>query len=197
MANILDYFYGLLTAPRKTLGDITYGEKLKESFLIWIFTVLLLVIPSLGTDNAFVLQLLGTAAVMGLFLLMHCAAVDYTAGLFGGRGTARGITAGFMASAFPAGFSVFPALLSSLGLPDLNGILGFAIFLWIFYLDVTAVEENYRFGRGKSLAVALAPFLLLAAVILLLTAAGIAAAVAGLTDMQSEMNEAVSILNQM
>lgn len=196
MDNILDYCYGMLTAPRKTLSDLTYGERIKEAFGIWAFTVLILAIPSLGTEGGFLLQLLCMAVGMGLSLLLHCAAIDYAAGLLGGRGTARGITAGFMAASLPAGFFVFLTLLSALGFSALNGLLGFLLFLWMFYLDVTAISENYRFRQGKALAVALIPYFLILAVFILFTAVGIIAALAGLADMQAEMNEAVTILNQ-
>ena len=196
MDNILDYFYGMITAPRKTLADLTYGEKIREAFGIWAFTVLLLTIPSLGTGSGFLPQLFCMVVGMGLSLLLHCAVIDYAAGLFGGSGTARGITAGFMAASFPAGFFVFLTLLSALGFFELNGLLGFLLFVWMFYLDVAAIGENYCFRRGKALAVALIPYLLLLTLFVLFTAAAIIAALSGLADMQAEMNEAMALWNQ-
>ena len=96
MNTILDNIYGLVVRPVKTLEDVTSGEKLKEGIIIWLFVILLITLSSCKAGAGIVTQFIGTIILLGIFLLFHSAVTDYFSGLLGGRGTARGITAGFM-----------------------------------------------------------------------------------------------------
>lgn len=124
-------------------------------------------------------------------LILHSAVIDYAASMIGGRGTAKGITAGFMMASFPYAFSVFGTLLSAAGADGIAGFLGFVIAVWSFVLDVLAISENYGFSTGKSVLVALIPVLLIAVFFLCLMILGVAAAIDGISQMDGAglMNE--------
>lgn len=184
MHTILDDIYGLIVCPAKTLEDITSGEKWKEGAVIWLFVILLMTVSSFSTGAGIVSEFIGTVILLGLFLLFHSAVIDYLSGLFGGRGTARGITAGFMSASLPYAFSVFFALLSQFGLEIINSIGMFAIVIWSFLLDILAIRSNYGFGNGKSFLIGISPFLISVFLIIALIILGVAAAVSGLGDIQ-------------
>ena len=65
--------------------------------------------------------------------------------------------------------------------------------MWIFVLDVLAIRENYFFSTGKSVLIAIAPYVMLLLFLLLLAMIGVFAAVAGLSEME-EMQEIGSVL---
>lgn len=183
MTYFLDLMYQLLASPRQALRTVTRGEKLRQAALLWLFVVFLLSLSSLLEGPGLGVRFFVSAVVLGLALFLHSAVIDYCAGFLGGRGTAKGITAGFMAAAFPYAFSVFGGLLQMIAGAG-AGVLETALFLWSFALDVLAVSENYGFSTGKALGVALIPAVLFALFFLCLFAAGLAAAVSGLAQMQ-------------
>ncbi|MDU7217392.1 MAG: hypothetical protein E6293_07875 [Dialister sp.] len=184
MNTILDNIYGLVVRPVKTLEDVTSGEKIKEGIIIWLFVILLMTLSSFKAGAGIVTQFIGTIILLGIFLLFHSAVTDYFSGLLGGRGTARGITAGFMCASLPYAFSVFFALLSQFGLEIINSIGMFAIVIWSFLLDILAIRSNYGFGNGKAFLIGISPFLISVFLIIALTILGVAAAVSGLGDIQ-------------
>ncbi len=184
MNYFLDVMYQLLVSPRQALRTITRGEQLKQALLLWLFVNFVLALSSVLEGPEFMTRYFVSVVVMGLGLFLHSAVTDYCAGFLGGRGTAKGITAGFMAAAFPYAFTVFGGLLDLL-LGFGEGFLASCLFLWSFFLDVTAISENYGFSTGKALLVALIPFLLLALFFLCLFAAGMAAAISGLMHMDN------------
>lgn len=198
MNQLLDLAMALIISPRQALMEITNEEKLKEGFFIWIFVVLLMSLslfqqgPGLGLVMQFLLMVL----FMGAALLVHSAVIDYISGFWGGMGTARGITAGFMAASLPMAFSVFFTFLAEAGVGALSGIGSFAIWIWSFYLDVTAIGQNYRFRPGKSFLIALTPYILIVIFFIALMALGVAAAVEGIANMQ-DMQSLESMINQM
>ena len=183
MTYFLDLMYQLLASPRQALRTVTRGEKLRQAALLWLFVVFLLSLSSLLEGPGLGVRFFVSAVVLGLALFLHSAVIDYCAGFLGGRGTAKGITAGFMAAAFPYAFSVFGGLLQMIAGAG-AGVLETALFLWSFALDVLAISENYGFSTGKALGVALIPAVLFALFFLCLFAAGLAAAVSGLAQMQ-------------
>lgn len=183
MTYFLDLMYQLLASPRQALRTVTRGEKLRQAALLWLFVVFLLSLSSLLEGPGLGVRFFVSAVVLGLALFLHSAVIDYCAGFLGGRGTAKGITAGFMAAAFPYAFSVFGELLQMIAGAG-AGALETALFLWSFALDVLAISENYGFSTGKALGVALIPAVLFALFFLCLFAAGLAAAVSGLAQMQ-------------
>ena len=184
MNTILDNIYGLVVRPVKTLEDVTSGEKLKEGIIIWLFVILLMTLSSFKAGAGIVTQFIGTIILLGIFLLFHSALTDYFSGLLGGRGTARGITAGFMCASLPYAFSVFFTLLSQFGLEIINSIGMFAIVIWSFLLDILAIRSNYGFGNGKAFLIGISPFLISVFLIIALIILGVAAAVSGLGDIQ-------------
>ena len=111
MNTVLDLIYRLLAHPTDAMSDVTTGEKMKESSIIWGFVILLLALSSVEAGS-FVTAFLASFVGTGSLLLIHSAVVDYISGLLGGRGTARGITAGFMCASIPYAFSVFFSLLA-------------------------------------------------------------------------------------
>ena len=100
MNTVLDLIYRLLAHPTDAMSDVTTGEKMKESSIIWGFVILLLALSSVEAGS-FVTAFLASFVGTGSLLLIHSAVVDYISGLLGGRGTARGITAGFMCASIP------------------------------------------------------------------------------------------------
>lgn len=196
MNQLLDMAMALIISPRQALMEITNEEKLKEGFFIWIFVVLLMSLSLFQQGPGLVIQFLLMVLFMGAALLVHSAIIDYISGFWGGMGTARGITAGFMAASLPMAFSVFFTFLAEAGVGALPSIGSFAIWIWSFYLDVTAIGQNYRFRPGKSFLIALTPYILIVIFFIALMALGVAAAVEGIANMQ-DMQSLESMINQM
>ena len=196
MNQLLDLAMALIISPRQALMEITNEEKLKEGFFIWIFVVLLMSVSLFQQGPGLVMQFLLMVLFMGAALLVHSAVIDYISGFWGGMGTARGITAGFMAASLPMAFSVFFTFLAEAGVGALSGIGSFAIWIWSFYLDVTAIGQNYRFRPGKSFLIALTPYILIVIFFIALMALGVAAAVEGIANMQ-DMQSLESMITQM
>ena len=196
MNQLLDLAMALIISPRQALMEITNEEKLKEGFFIWIFVVLLMSLSLFQQGPGLVMQFLLMVLFMGAALLVHSAVIDYISGFWGGMGTARGITAGFMAASLPMAFSVFFTFLAEAGSGALSGIGSFAIWIWSFYLDVTAIGQNYRFRPGKSFLIALTPYILIVIFFIALMALGVAAAVEGIANMQ-DMQSLESMITQM
>lgn len=196
MNQFLDLAMALIISPRQALMEITNEEKLKEGFFIWIFVVLLMSLSLFQQGPGLVMQFLLIVLFMGAALLVHSAVIDYISGFWGGMGTARGITAGFMAASLPMAFSVFFTFLAEAGVGALSGIGSFAIWIWSFYLDVTAIGQNYRFRPGKSFLIALTPYILIVIFFIALMALGVAAAVEGIANMQ-DMQSLESMITQM
>ncbi|WP_418249200.1 YIP1 family protein [Dialister succinatiphilus] len=196
MNQFLDLAMALILSPRQALMEITNEEKLKEGFFIWIFVVLLMSLSLFQQGPGLVMQFLLMVLFMGAALLVHSAVIDYISGFWGGMGTARGITAGFMAASLPMAFSVFFTFLAEAGVGALSSIGSFAIWIWSFYLDVTAIGQNYRFRPGKSFLIALTPYILIVIFFIALMALGVAAAVEGIANMQ-DMQSLESMINQM
>lgn len=196
MNQLLDLAMALILSPRQALMEITNEEKLKEGFFIWIFVVLLMSLSLFQQGPGLVMQFLLMVLFMGAALLVHSAVIDYISGFWGGMGTARGITAGFMAASLPMAFSVFFTFLAEAGVGALSGIGSFAIWIWSFYLDVTAIGQNYRFRLGKSFLIALTPYILIVIFFIALMALGVAAAVEGIANMQ-DMQSLESMITQM
>lgn len=196
MNQLLDLAMALILSPRQALMEITNEEKLKEGFFIWIFVVLLMSLSLFQQGPGLVMQFLLMILFMGAALLVHSAVIDYISGFWGGMGTARGITAGFMAASLPMAFSVFFTFLAEAGVGALSGIGSFAIWIWSFYLDVTAIGQNYRFRPGKSFLIALTPYILIVIFFIALMALGVAAAVEGIANMQ-DMQSLESMITQM
>lgn len=196
MNQLLDLAMALILSPRQAFMEITNEEKLKEGFFIWIFVVLLMSLSLFQQGPGLVMQFLLMVLFMGAALLVHSAVIDYISGFWGGMGTARGITAGFMAASLPMAFSVFFTFLAEAGVGALSGIGSFAIWIWSFYLDVTAIGQNYRFRPGKSFLIALTPYILIVIFFIALMALGVAAAVEGIANMQ-DMQSLESMITQM
>ncbi len=196
MNQLLDLAMALIISPRQALMEITNEEKLKEGFFIWIFVVLLMSLSLFQQGPGLVMQFLLIVLFIGAALLVHSAVIDYISGFWGGMGTARGITAGFMAASLPMAFSVFFTFLAEAGVGALSGIGSFAIWIWSFYLDVTAIGQNYRFRPGKSFLIALTPYILIVIFFIALMALGVAAAVEGIANMQ-DMQSLESMITQM
>lgn len=196
MNQLLDLAMALIISPRQALMEITNEEKLKEGFFIWIFVVLLMSLSLFQQGPGLVMQFLLMVLFMGAALLVHSAVIDYISGFWGGMGTARGITAGFMAASLPMAFSVFFTFLAEAGVDILSGIGSFVIWIWSFYLDVTAIGQNYRFRPGKSFLIALTPYILIVIFFIALMVLGVAAAVEGIANMQ-DMQSLESMINQM
>ena len=180
MNSLLDFTFSLLTTPRTAMAYVTGGEKLREALMLWLFVVLLCAISAFQEGPGILAQALAMALFMGIGILLHSAVTDYISGLWGGRGTAKGITAGFLAASFPMAFSVFFSYMDMLGFSDPAGLGGFVIWVWTFYLDMTAIKENYGFTSGKAFVINMAPYLLGVLLVILSMAVLIVLATAGI-----------------
>jgi hypothetical protein len=183
MNYFLDLVAELITSPVSAMREITNGERLREGFLIWIFSVLIISLSVMHGSGGAVAGFILTAVLMGLSLIAYSAIIDYIAGFAGGTGTAKGITAAFMASSIPEVFQAVLALLSVAGVQFLEGIGLFVIFIWSFVLEVIAISENYHFTKGKSFLIAIAPAIILLAAGILIFGCFAALAVTGLMNM--------------
>lgn len=196
MNSFLDLAFSLITSPRKAMVVITNSEKLKEGFFFWIFVVLLMAISAFREGPGLILQFALLLLGMGTALLCHSAAIDYISGMWGGMGTAKGITAGFMAASLPLGFSVFFMLIGASGVNEISSAGTFILSLWAFYLDVLAISENYRFSTAKAFAVAVMPYALLVLAFVLLAVLAVLTAAAGISSLES-MEGMENVLSQL
>ena len=196
MNQLLDLAYDMVTKPSRALSVIVNGEKLKEAILLWLFVVFVISLSIFQQGPGLLLQFLAILFFMGTALLLHSAVTDYVSGLLGGMGTARGITAGFMAASLPLSLSVILTFFEGFGITILSGIGGFVLFLWSFYLDVIAISENYNFNKEKAFFIALAPYVLTVIFLILLAALGVASAVAGISGID-DLQGIESIIGKM
>ncbi len=192
----LDLAFSLMTTPKKALTYITGEEKMKDAFFFWIFVVFLMALSAFQEGPGLVMQFVLVVLFLGFSLLIHSAIIDYIAGLWGGLGTARGITAGFMAASLPMAFSVFFSFLDEMGVSALSGLGTFLIFCWSFYLDVIAISSNYRFSMGKSVVIALTPYLMGILFFVILAILMVIAAAIGISSMES-IGDMENMLNQL
>ena len=79
MNTVLDLIYRLLAHPTDAMSDVTTGEKMKESSIIWGFVILLLALSSVEAGS-FVTAFLASFVGTGSLLLLHSAVVDYISG---------------------------------------------------------------------------------------------------------------------
>lgn len=195
MNYLLDLTAQMVTSPASALREISNGERLRESFVIWIFSVVIISLTLVHSISGIAAGFVLTFLLMGFFLLFYSAVVDYTAGLAGGIGTAKGITAAFMASSLPGVFQAVLSILDFAGLGFLSGIGNFLIFLWIFVLQVIGISENYHFSKGKAFLVAIAPAIVIGLFVILFAIAAAVFAITGIMNMGDPL-EMGGILNQ-
>lgn len=166
MNYFLDLVYNLVISPRLALRTITRGEQWISAGIIWLFTLFVLSLSSLIEGAGIILGFL-LCLISGLtILLLQSAIIHYIAGLAGGRGTARGVTAGLMADSFPLAFGVFASLISKLGGDVLAGVILMAALAWCFVLNVLTVSENYGMSWGRAVLILVAPAALAGAVVM-------------------------------
>lgn len=166
MNYFLDLVYNLVMSPRMELRTITRGEQWISAGIIWLFTLFVLSLSSLIEGTGIILGFLLILIAGITLLLLQSAIIHYVAGLAGGRGTARGITAGLMADSFPLAFGVFASLISKLGGEALAGAIMMVALAWCFVLNVLAVSENYGMSWGRSVLILVAPAVLAGAVVM-------------------------------
>ena len=164
MNYFLDLVYNLVMSPRMALRTITRGEQWISAGIIWLFTLFVLSLSSLIEGTGIILGFLLSLIAGITLLLLQSAIIHYVAGLAGGRGTARGITAGLMADSFPLAFGVFASLISKLG-GEALAIMMVAL-AWCFVLNVLTVSENYGMSWGRSVLILVAPAVLAGAVVM-------------------------------
>ena len=157
MNYFLDLVYSLMVHPRVALRAITRGEQWIVAGLIYLFTILIMSLSSLVEGPGVVLSFLLCLFIEMTLLLLHSASIHYVAGWLGGRGSAKGITSGFMGTVCPLSILVFSALADSFSLDVIAGIISCVAIVWHFILNIIAVSENYGFTWGKSALVLLTP----------------------------------------
>lgn len=185
MNTFLDLVFLLLTKPREGLRLLINEKRYKDSAIIWLFTVFLLTISTVTKGPGLIPEFVGMILVLGAGVIFHSAIIDYLAGMTGGNGSARGITAAFMASYMPFGFSVFFLLLSNIGFDLFTGLGSGILAIWSYILDVLSISENYQVTTGKAIVISLMPYLFIAVLVGACIALGVAAALSGLADMQT------------
>lgn len=182
MDDILDSIYRLLLHPVGALQDVTREGKIKTGFVIWLFVLALITLSTVQFDGGWPVAFLLMVVFSAISILIHSAIIDYLSGFLGGRGTAKGITAGFLAAYFPYAFVVFFLLLKQLGWEVVSGTLTCMVSLWSFALEVVAIRENYHFTTGKAFLIAVAPTLLVVGLLAVLVFVAIMAAFWGMSD---------------
>lgn len=193
MNQLLDLVFLLLIRPRTGLRLLINEKRYKESGVIWLFTVFLLTIATVSKGPGIIAEFVGMILIFGTGLIFHSAIIDYLAGMTGGNGSARGITAAFMASYIPLGFSVFFLLLANMGYHWLTGLGSFILGIWSYVLEILSISENYQVSTVKAIGISLLPYLFVAVLVVTLIALGVAAALSALTDLQSIENVIQSI----
>lgn len=184
MNEITDYIYRLICHPSDALFELTKQEKIKTGLSIWLFVLALITLSTAKLDIEWIPTFLVLVLVSGMGIVIHSAVIDYIAGFMGGRGTAKGITVGFLSAYLPYAFVVFFILMKQLGWEAVSGGLTFLTWIWSVVLDVIAIRSNYEFTTTKSFWIEMAPmilFVVLFSAIILLSI--IVAVIGGITVM--------------
>lgn len=115
----------------------------------------------------FLWTLIFLAALFAQGLLFHIVAR-----LLHGQGSYSGIVCGLCFALFPLVFFAPLALLRALMVSavgnSLYSAVSLVLFLWIIYLTITSIRENYRFSLEKSVATCFIPVIVLIIIPLLL-----------------------------
>lgn len=182
MSEITDYIYRILVHPAEALRDVTKMEKMKVGGMLWLFVIVLMTLSSFKFDSGWLIGFAVMVILSGLGILLHSAVIDYISGFFGGRGSAKGITTGFLCAYVPYAFIVFFMLLKEMGLEVVSGILVIFVVIWNFILEVVAVRENYEFTTTKAFFISLSPAIIFVGFVFALLLIAMIAVVAGFSE---------------
>lgn len=187
---LVEILYGTVTAPSETFAVLAKNPPVLKSLFtvaaIYIFTWLLNLsdLRNTGLENLMLEefghisgQLLGNMLIaMGflgiIFVLLIwfvvSGALNLWASLLGGQDNSKGLFVCYGFAMIPSVFSeVLQTLIKLAGLPGvMNWFVAIFAFIWILYLQVTAVKTTQGLSPGLSLFVALTPVLVLGLLIL-------------------------------
>ena len=182
MNTVLDLIYRLLAHPTDAMSDVTTGEKMKESSIIWGFWILLLALSSVEAGS-FVTAFLASFVGTGSLLLLHSAVVDYISGLLGGRGRQEGLRRGSCAR---RSLMLFPFLFSYRTVwPGRHSqICCLCYYCLELFLRHSCHPCKLRVWERESLFISISPFLLCGMLITALFVIGIMTALAGISELQ-------------
>ncbi len=183
-ANLFEDIYDVLTRPNFALYRISHRDSYRESIAVFILIGVLSSLPNAGgftsgVGSVIILSLLGSA----LMLLFGSALLHLAAVLLGGEGDIRGLLRALPFASFPYTFLAFTPLLgvfSGEWAISLIGFLGTLTTVWVFFLQIVAVSQNYAISKIRSFFAMLLPFIILFSFFLFIFFAAIFAMMQGI-----------------
>jgi hypothetical protein len=173
-AEPVDVIYGVIARPHETLKAL--AEKPRPWLGILAYALVTLVS---GSQSVLQLRQLGVAAtrsiggivfatlLSGLAAWFMAVGVMHLAGeVLGGKGSVLGLITVLGVATIPGALLVPLRVAARLtGLTFVSALGSLAIVIWMLLLQVSAVKHNYRVTTGKAVAIFLAPFALMVAVV--------------------------------
>ena len=173
---IIDWFYGVITRPVETLGEVAQARPVGWAFAVYLGTSLL---GYFGSNTTYIPGELGEGF---LFFSMIVGLVISLAGIFVITGVVHLLSRLFNSGGgywnlFSAlGFAQFPALfLTPVGLISrlggsagaaLGGLFSLGIWVWILVLNVIALRESHKLTTGQSILTYVLAIVLLSLIII-------------------------------
>lgn len=184
----LNLFIGMLTAPTVTLRELVCQPRPGAALLVYVLTNVVGILAGAYAAPAAPAVPLAVAAGLGTVLglpavLLYTAAVHLAAEFLGGRGRALALFTG-MSFAFAPSVLLAPfGLAVRMAPPAFYYLVAAALGLWVFVLQVFALQATYRFSALRAIAALVLPVLTVLAAVFLSFVLGMAALLPELTGL--------------
>jgi hypothetical protein len=177
MAQLLTYIGGIFSAPRSTLKKIAAHRPLAPAIIVFAFTSLISGTAGLssmpqdfpfGTGMFFPVMVIGSL-IFGAFGWFFQAGIYHLfAEFLGGRGRVLALFTTLPFTNLP-GIILAPLglIFRSLNLPFLSAPLSLALLVWVFLLQVWALQAIYELSGFRAAAAILLPFVAFIAALVL------------------------------
>ena len=147
MNTVLDLIYRLLAHPTDAMSDVTTGEKMKESSIIWGFVILLLALSSVEAGSfvtAFLASFVGTGSLLCYTVPWWIIFPDFLA-----DGDGKRDYGGVHVCVDPLCFFRFLFSYRTVWPGRHSQICCLCYYCLELFLDILAIRANYGFGKGK------------------------------------------------
>jgi len=191
---LLEWLYGVLASPVRTLNEIAREKPVGPAFLVYLGVALLVMASNIFGDGGFAV-LEKSMAELGLFIpssviiagalvfavvsiFIITALLHLLARLFGGRGGYWNLFSAYAFADFPMIISVpvtFIAALAGTVGAILGGLVTFGLSIWVIVLQVIALRESHNLSTGASIGAYVIHFVIIIAVPVAIAVAVIAA----------------------
>ena len=167
---LLEWLYGVLASPVRTLNEIAREKPVGLAFLVYLGVAVLVMASNIFGDEGFAVMeesmaelgifiaspviMIGTAifAVVSIFILT--ALLHLFARLFGGAGGYWNLFSAYAFADFPmiisAPITLIAAYTGTVG-AIFGGLITFGLSIWVIVLQVIALRESHGLSTGASI----------------------------------------------